>query len=596
MSNIDSLRFVKDRAFLCVMLLAVCIVLFKAVKFGLGLQDNFASMGNDDITRLLSVQNLIAGQGWFDTTLYRLAPPEGVSLHWSRYIDAGIAAIILPLSLFMSMPMAEMIAAAIWPTVILLVTICVVGFGTRRLFGMPAACFAVLCLVFWPLTADLHARAGNLDHHNVQLLMMIILALAAVWTDRPVQAGIAAGTAAAFSLAVGLETLLFVVGVGLVIWGRAAFNYGPLTARLLGAFAVTLPIASVIFFLGQTPPDAYAAAFCDQLRAPALSLIAVASLASLLPLALRRMVPGPAVQIVATVIVAAIGLALAWPLLGPCITGPYGDLPVAVQEAISNRITEARPGIDYFQQLPGPALVFMIPVLSSLIAGTILWRHMPQGTPVEAARRRALGQLLVLCLLGTGMVFIQMRTVILVASVVPVIGGVALAALLHRYLQSRDLTVAMLMLALAVAITSPILLVQPIWPYLKQANADAGAIAADCQDYSSLQALNAVPPAKLFTHGNFGTRVIWATHHDTLGGLYHRSAAALENGMLAFGLEEAAFREHLAGTVATHVLLCRNQNYESDFLTTLADNTAEADWLRPVALQDDAQVLLEILP
>ena len=41
--------------------------------------------------RLVEVRDLIAGQGWFDLTQHRLDPP-GVSMHWSRVIDAPLAA------------------------------------------------------------------------------------------------------------------------------------------------------------------------------------------------------------------------------------------------------------------------------------------------------------------------------------------------------------------------------------------------------------------------------------------------------------------------------------------------------------------------
>ena len=96
----------------------VCLIVGKAVVLGAGMHENFANMGNDNIMRLTVVRDLIAGQSWFDTTQYRMVPPEGLLLHWSRYIDAGIAAIIVPLSRFIEMDLAEQIAATAWPTLI----------------------------------------------------------------------------------------------------------------------------------------------------------------------------------------------------------------------------------------------------------------------------------------------------------------------------------------------------------------------------------------------------------------------------------------------------------------------------------------------
>jgi len=46
-----------------------------------------ADLSTDDAMRLVEVRDLLGGQSWFDLTQYRLAPPEGVRMHWSRLID-----------------------------------------------------------------------------------------------------------------------------------------------------------------------------------------------------------------------------------------------------------------------------------------------------------------------------------------------------------------------------------------------------------------------------------------------------------------------------------------------------------------------------
>ena len=48
----------------------------------------------DDAMRLVQVRDLLAGQGWFDMVQHRLMPPEGASMHWSRLVDAPLAALI----------------------------------------------------------------------------------------------------------------------------------------------------------------------------------------------------------------------------------------------------------------------------------------------------------------------------------------------------------------------------------------------------------------------------------------------------------------------------------------------------------------------
>ncbi len=66
------------------------IIIGKAVFAAPQLHENFAILDNDSIMRLIAVQNWLGGQGWFDTVEYRLVPPEGTLMHWSRYMDAAI--------------------------------------------------------------------------------------------------------------------------------------------------------------------------------------------------------------------------------------------------------------------------------------------------------------------------------------------------------------------------------------------------------------------------------------------------------------------------------------------------------------------------
>lgn len=573
----------------------MAVIAVKAINDGLTLHDSFGQLGNDDIMRMLSVRDLIAGQGWYDLVQYRLLPPDGVSLHWSRYIDAGIAAIILPLSLFVSMESAEILAAIIWPTLILILTVLIVAFGTQRVFGKVAACFAVLCVGFWPLIADLHSRPGNLDHHNVQLLMMVVLAFAVIWPSRPVAAGVVGGSAAAFSLAIGLESLPFIVGAGIALFVRTVFVQKALSRTLLVSFCVTLAVFCVVFMMGQTAPARWGQPVCDQLGTPALALVAVAVGACLLPLAAARWLQSPVWHLGATIILTGVGLALAWPLLAGCLDGPYGDLPVTLQETISSRITEARPGLAYARIHPGTALAFVIPVLVSLLAGAGIWASALKERGTRDPRNHALGILLILCALGAAMIFVQMRTVIMVASVVPMIGGYVAATFLQSYLQKRDLAKGLLAIAVAAAITAPMLFVTPFAPWLERDRGDAAARSADCRAAASLAALNVVPPATVLTHINFGPALIWGTHHFGMSAPYHRSAVSLANGILPFDLAEQELAAYLRASGATYFLLCRGYDYKSDFVDSLA-NGAVVDWLRPVPLPDEAQMLFVILP
>ncbi len=53
---------------------------------------------NDNLMRLAEVRDLLSGQGWFDLHQYRMGVEGGTVMHWSRLVDAPLAAIILPVS------------------------------------------------------------------------------------------------------------------------------------------------------------------------------------------------------------------------------------------------------------------------------------------------------------------------------------------------------------------------------------------------------------------------------------------------------------------------------------------------------------------
>ena len=137
--------------------------------------------------------------------------------------------------------------------------------------------------------------------------MMVLLSFAVIWPSRPVGAGIIGGVAASFSLAVGLESLPFIVGAGVALLTRALFLATPTSQKLLIAFCITLGIASVVFWLGQTPPVRWTQTVCDQLGLPTLSLVAMAIIACLVPLAASRWLRTPLLKLAVTVILILVG-------------------------------------------------------------------------------------------------------------------------------------------------------------------------------------------------------------------------------------------------------------------------------------------------
>ncbi len=90
----------------------------------------------DDNIRYVQVKDWLAGQGWFDLRQYRLDPPGGANIHWSRLVDLPIAALMLFFRAFVDQGLADRLACGIAPLLPLLPLMLTLGFIARRLAAM----------------------------------------------------------------------------------------------------------------------------------------------------------------------------------------------------------------------------------------------------------------------------------------------------------------------------------------------------------------------------------------------------------------------------------------------------------------------------
>jgi len=128
----------------------------------------FDAMSTDDAMRFVEVRDLIGGQGWFDLFQYRLDPP-GTSMHWSRVIDAPLAALILLLKPMLGMRGAEAVTLYFWPALLFAVALALIAAIAKQMSNNINARIAAVVLGVLSLPALVHFRAGAIDHHNAQI-------------------------------------------------------------------------------------------------------------------------------------------------------------------------------------------------------------------------------------------------------------------------------------------------------------------------------------------------------------------------------------------------------------------------------------------
>lgn len=548
----------------------------------------------DDQMRLMEVRDLLSGQSWWDTRQYRVLPPEGVLMHWSRYIDAGIAGIILAASKFVSTSSAELVAVILWPSFLACLMVLVLVHGTSRLLGPASTIGALAAFLSWSKLGG-EFVPPRIDHHNVQILCGTALFYLSLVPGRAWVLGALGGIVTAFSLAIGLEMLPYFA----TIWGlmalRHAFGQTGTGPWLLG-FGGAITLSAPLFMVGQTPISAWGTPWCDVLATPVMALGLVGVVATLTPVLAERVLTGPLSRIAALLIVTALGIWLAFPLLGQCLAGPYSAVSPEVRAIIETNIVEAQSAA--ILMAINPSLlgrVLLPPLVIAGLAGLALWRLRGRIRQLQAA---ALLQAFVVVAVGLGFALLQIRAANLMTPAIPFLAGFLIYAftLIPRESWGRLPAVVVLLLALPAVVERAANWVTPVSGTAASATAAPGQAPAstDCRTETAMAEIGRLPAALTLSTVNMGPAIITFTPHSTVSASYHRSVDAMWNGFGAL-LSETALRTAVATSGADYVILCAGNRFERENPWTAALLAgALPDWLEDVTVDRSEVRLLKV--
>jgi len=412
--------------------------------------------------------------------------------------------------------------------------------------------------------------------------------------------GAVAGLAAALSLAIGLETLVFVAAGGLVLVGRATFEAEGARARLIG-FCSALPVGALVFFAGQTTPQDWLAPHCDALATPVLAILLIASASSLAPLAFYRRLHAPAARLAAVAGLALFGLWMFSPLLKPCLAGPYGMLPPEAQDFITSRISEALPALVFATLRPLTFANVLLPLFVITALSSLFWLR--NRASYDKAQRAAIGQMLIFGWLGLIGSLVQVRMNIIAAPALSFLAGHVGAELLRWWTSRRSLAAVLTAAIVALAAFGTQYLNRPaltlashlagtdLSQRFEQPSFDHG-----CRTEAALAELNALPKARLLTTLNLGAPLILVTHHDALSVPYQRGAQTFWNGSFPFR-SEALMQQAIRQSAPDYVLICREAAYDAEhgFARALKDGRLPG-WLIPVDIGSTHWLVLAVRP
>jgi hypothetical protein len=544
-----------------------------------------ASLGDtDDAMRLVEARALLHGRGWWDLIEPRLAPPGGLAVHWSRLVDAPIAALLALSSAILGSAGGELFTRAAWPLLLFAPTGWMLIKSAEKLGGGAiapwiAAVLAPLSWMIWDQFAP-----GRLDHHNVQLLLMAGAMWAALSVARWESAAIL-GAACGVSLAIGFETLPVIAWAAGLVGVR--FVLSPHAARATLAFGAALAGAAALAFLIQTPPSWWTRSGCDalQFNGVAAALVAGGALAAAAWLS-------PAARALRFIGMAAAGALSAAAFIGlhpTCLHGPYADIDPRIHSIWLDRVGEARPLAAVLAAQPLMALSMALLPLGALAAS---------GLAIARGRREpgflALAGLLAL----TAIVGLAQTRGLVLATAAAIPLAAALLARLPNLGAVRP-ALAGLALGFAASPTVMLLALDAVAPASVQAKEQSAVRdQTPCFTASAFSAMGRLPPGVVLADLDAGPHIIANTAHAAAAGPYHRLGPAIFDAMTVFYETPQQAATIVARDGADYVALCRVGVFASEakpggFAYALL-NGAPPAWLRPLESRDGEYLLFGV--
>lgn len=535
----------------------------------------------DDALRLVQVRDLIGGQPWFDLHQYRIDPPQGVPMHWSRLVDGPIAAVLLVLTPLLGATHAEIAAMVIVPLLTLAATIAFVGCAAARLFDLRTAGFAALTIgLLSPVLFQL--QPTRLDHHGWQL---------------------AATAAAVLGLALRTRKGAWLAGMAMALGCTISLEMVPLSAAFAGYFALrwledsaqrwelvgylqALAGGLILAFAIALGPnlkqycDAIGPAYLAFFAFVALAVTAVARFPLLSPLVLGALLG----------VAGAGGVAIFAGLAPQCLGSPFASLDPVVRDYWYLLVLEGRPAWEQSAEVAVPPLI----QIALALAATGLLATRGSGASRWFWRHYAV---LLTASLVLGLITWRSMGFAGILATLPL--GWFVAHVLARLERFEGLVPKLVTLAGLVLVLMPSLgfavaeRLRPEPAYVVQAGAtgplQAGA-KNDCSDSRELARLNGLPRGEILSLFDRGPAILMHTHHRVTATGHHRAGPAIADALNTYLSDPEKARMVAQSRGADYLLICTDiseaEAYAQARPKGLAARLMRGEtpgWLQPIA-------------
>jgi hypothetical protein len=541
----------------------------------------FALGDTDDNMRMMQVRAWLDGQSWYDLRQYRLNPPLGADIHWSRLVDLPIAGIKLALAPLIGGAGAERVAVAVAPVLPMGVGMAAIAVTVRRLVAPQAFALAIAILLCAHSTRGMWTPL-RIDHHGWQLAFLAVSAMA--MTDpRRARGGALLALSSVLSIVIGLEMLPYLALLGamlVLLWVRDGGE-----ANRLAAYGAALSGGTALGYL-VFASYANRAPVCDALSPVWLSTLVVAGAAAVAMALVRVDSRWARLGLAAASgVVIALFFVHFWP---SCLGRPEHVSPEVDRLWLSN-VREARPL--YLHGYQAAAAIAALPVFGLFGYALMLWRARGDG------ERLGMWAALAAPALAAAALLLWQARAGPAAQILAVPGATAFAWILIARLWSSPWTIVRVVGTVAVFLLVSGILVQQgldLVPQKRNANmAPVNRANYFCPTLAALRPVAFQPKGIVLTFVDLGPRLITVTHHDAVAGPYHRNGDAILDVMHAFRGSADQAHAIVARDRVDYVLICPGMSESTIYAAQARDGFYMQlvggripTWLKPVSLPE----------
>ncbi|MFL6835845.1 MAG: hypothetical protein ACJ8FZ_00865 [Bradyrhizobium sp.] len=544
----------------------------------------FDTLSTDDAMRLVEVRDLLAGQGWFDLTQYRLDPP-GTAMHWSRIVDAPLAMLILLFRPLLGQHTSEALTLVLWPSLLMgaaLWLAATIASQASAQADRAQTRLATILVTALSIPALIHFRVGAIDHHNLQIVLLLGFVL---WISdleyRAAKAALA-GLLAALSLAVGLEMLPAIAVASAAVMALLIWK-GADVLRSACAFGAGLAGSSLLLALLLLPMNSLARPVCDAFGGPVLLLSAGGGIALLAVAGVSCLDRPMWTRLAAAALAGALLLGALFKSYPGCVASPYAHVDPLLVSFWLDRVIETVPVTTLAQMQPQKLLgYYAFPLLTLGLCLACMIRGTPQTRfrwIVSTVTLAALFAVSLWELRGAAAANIVAAPLCVIGTVELRAGAAAGWPLLRTALLVSPATLGGIGFA--------------AWPALAAGTGgDKIAMAdpiASCQTISSAAPLATLPPGRVMAPIDSGPAILAATGHSVFAGPYHRNNDGNLVMVHTMTATPEAARAMLGERQVDYILTCNRSPDQEDLVRLAPDGLAAhlgrgdaPDYLEPV--------------